>query len=308
MYALLFPSLISLVVFSIGYIPIFTVLYFVKRSHSSKRTPLTSQLLRSPGSTLQKAIDDATDEIQTYVTFIPLMWLMGYASYISMLYLKIIKSERSVAIGILIAFVGCTIYFGYKLYKFLMHRNKLRLGLDGEMMVGQELNQLMTMGCRVFHDFPAEDFNIDHVVVGPNGVFAVETKARAKSDKNRGKDDVRVEYDGTALKFPGWQETKPIEQAKRQAQWLSKWITSSIGESIVVKPVLALPGWYVERTKKDDLFVINGKNPVYLAQPQDLKTALPATTIKIISSLIEQRCRDVEPTAYKKAKKNLASP
>ena len=28
----------------------------------------------------------------------------------------------------------------------------------------------------VYHDIQADQFNIDHVVVGPSGVFAVETK------------------------------------------------------------------------------------------------------------------------------------
>jgi Nuclease-related domain len=32
---------------------------------------------------------------------------------------------------------------------------------------------------------PAEGFNIDHVVVGRNGVFAVETKGRSKPVKGR---------------------------------------------------------------------------------------------------------------------------
>jgi len=35
----------------------------------------------------------------------------------------------------------------------------------------------MLDGYHVYHDFPAERFNIDHVVVGPAGAFAIETKA-----------------------------------------------------------------------------------------------------------------------------------
>lgn len=303
---ILFLSLIPIVVMLLGLVPLIIVLKLVKLSHDAKRTPLTNQLLRSPGTSLQKAIDDVNDDIQTCASFIPTMGLICYSLYVSLLYFKAIKLNSASSIGMTLAVIGYAIYFSRKLYKLMIQRNKLRLGLDGEMMVGQELNQLMSLGCKVFHDFPAEDFNIDHVVVGPNGVFAVETKARAKSEKNRAKEDVRVEYNGEALKFPGWVETKPIEQARRQAQWLSKWLTSSVGEPVAVKPVLALPGWYVERTKKDDIFVINGKNPVYLAQPQDLNAALPVSAIIKISFQIEQRCRDIEPTAYRKQKKTLA--
>ncbi len=54
------------------------------------------------------------------------------------------------------------------------------LGPDCEMAVGQELNNPMCAGYRVYNDVPAEGLNIDHVVVGRNGVFAVETKGRSK--------------------------------------------------------------------------------------------------------------------------------
>ncbi|MBU1055794.1 MAG: NERD domain-containing protein [Proteobacteria bacterium] len=39
---------------------------------------------------------------------------------------------------------------------------------------------LFKVGYKVYHDFPAEKFNIDHIIIGPAGVYAVETKARQK--------------------------------------------------------------------------------------------------------------------------------
>ncbi|MBN1547047.1 MAG: NERD domain-containing protein [Syntrophaceae bacterium] len=60
-----------------------------------------------------------------------------------------------------------------------MLRKNYRLGYEGEMATGQELNMLMLEGYHVFHDFPADRFNIDHIVVSPNGVIAIETKAKS---------------------------------------------------------------------------------------------------------------------------------
>ena len=42
------------------------------------------------------------------------------------------------------------------------------------------------MGCQVLHDVPADSFNIDHVVVGLTGLFAVETKTHSPCDGRRG--------------------------------------------------------------------------------------------------------------------------
>jgi hypothetical protein len=190
-----------------------------------------------------------------------------------------------------------------RLYLLLKRRRNFYLGLDAELAVGQELNHLMLLGCRVFHDFPAENFNIDHVIVGPGGVFAVETKGRAKPDKGRGSVDATVIYDGQILRFPYWHEKAPLEQAKRQAEWLQKWLSSAIGEAVSVRPALALPGWFIERTKPGNVLIFNGKSPNFLAKPQS-PTGMPTPDMmQRIAHQLEQRCRDVEPVAYKRIKK-----
>jgi hypothetical protein len=185
-----------------------------------------------------------------------------------------------------------------RLYRLFRHRQDLYLGLDCEQAVGQELNQLMLDSCRVYHDFQAAGFNIDHIVIGPTGVFAIETKGRPKPDRGRGQEDVKVVYDGQSLQFPTWKETKPIEQAKRQAVWLSNWLSKATGDTIAVKPALALPGWYVDRQAKD-MIVFNGKNPRFLATI-NTDTPLSAAMIERAAFQVEKQCRDVAPQAYKK--------
>ena len=86
----------------------------------------------------------------------------------------------------------------------------------------------MLDGYRVYHDFPGDKFNIDHIVVGPPGVFAVETKARSKPTSQDRKADAKVKYDGKCLRFPNATDVEFLEQAKRQAEWLSKWLRSAV--------------------------------------------------------------------------------
>lgn len=78
----------------------------------------------------------------------------------------------------------------------------LRLAYLAETAVGQELNQLMLKGYHVYHDFPAEKFNIDHIVVGPAGIFAIETEARTKKSNPHGKTNAEILHDGKSLQFP----------------------------------------------------------------------------------------------------------
>lgn len=56
------------------------------------------------------------------------------------------------------------------------------------------------------------------------------------------------------LNFPSWTETKPIEQAKRQALLLrervGQWLTKATGTPVSSTPVLVFPGWYVTSQSK----------------------------------------------------------
>ena len=72
--------------------------------------------------------------------------------------------------------------------------------------------------CKVFHNFPIEYGNIDHIVVNQFGIFTIETKALSKEvDK---KDDIL--FDGKIIKFKsGRYLESPIEQAKTEARCLS---------------------------------------------------------------------------------------
>jgi homoserine kinase len=68
--------------------------------------------------------------------------------------------------------------------------------------VAEEINLLMLDGCRVFHDVPIEPYgNIDHVIVAPSAVYAVETKTRRKRKalpKNANQKNYEVFYDETS--------------------------------------------------------------------------------------------------------------
>ncbi len=289
------PAMIVLVtMFTVG----LSSVWIVRRKQRGRRSPLTQQLLRNPGESLRQQIDQLSDKVTDC-----LIATMVVPLVVCITFLLQIQANPRVTWLVLVTYIAFGLLFAAYMIRRMVgifdERNNYRLGLDAELAVGQELNQLMANGCRVFHDFPAEKFNIDHVVVGPGGVHAVETKGRAKPDKGRGAADANVKYDGKRLKFPDWQETAPLEQAKRQAVWLGKWLSSAVGSPVSVNPVLVLPGWYVERTGAGDVTIFNGKKPNFLSKPSGRAT-LDEKQIQQIAHQLEHRCRDIEPAAYRK--------
>jgi hypothetical protein len=129
--------------------------------------------------------------------------------------------------------------------RFRRERRDWLNGMRGEMATAQALDRLQAQGCMVFHDLPGERGNIDHVVVAPNAVFAVETKWRSK--RGDGRKSATVWFDGKALEFPnGYRDSKPVDQARACASDLAKHLKGKTGEYVKVVPVVALPGWYVK--------------------------------------------------------------
>lgn len=75
-------------------------------------------------------------------------------------------------------------YCSFKTWKNFSKLTKLRLGHTAEIATANELIGLQALGYQVFHDVQADGFNIDHLVIGKNGVFAIETKGRHKRNKD----------------------------------------------------------------------------------------------------------------------------
>lgn len=278
--------------------PMFVVLVFVHlyqwlRKQKGFRSPLKGQLLRPAGESLRAKIEDLNaklNEALFMVAFIPSIFSISIISWV----LALRKNIDTIFIFIgITTFIGVTGYYVTKIIKLLSDRRDLRLGLDGELAVAEELNKLMLDGYHVYHDFPAEKFNIDHILIGRGGIFAVETKARSKRKKKRGTTTYEVTYDGNKLSFPGGYDIDSLTQAKSQGKWLEKWLTSAVGERVGVEPVVTLPGWYVKRTKPEGFSVLNPKEiRGYVASKKSL---LSEAMIKRIVHQVEQKCRNIEP-------------
>lgn len=259
------------------------------------KSPFTDDaLLRLPGHSLNQQVQKMTANLFFYLfcMFISALVFINIIMVTSPnMGLKAILGAYPLSIGTLILLLS---FFLFKIIKTMNCRNNLRLGYEGELVTAQELTKLMPEGNYVFHDFPAGKFNIDHVVVGPAGVFAVETKTRSKQVSGDSQKDAKAIYTGKAIVFPNFSDTKYLDQAKRQAQWLSNWLKSSTGEPVEVLPIISLPGWFVERkTGYDGMFVVNPKQLKSIIKSK-VTPKIDGKKIQQIIHQLERKCRDIE--------------
>jgi membrane protein implicated in regulation of membrane protease activity len=255
------------------------LLWALQRENRRKKDPLTDRGLRPPGEWLRVRIEELNEQM--------MMRLLYLLAPMFLAIISVTTSHISMPAGIVLLLISAifSIVAGWKLRTTLNEYRRCRLGFSGERAVGHHLNQLATNGYRVYHDLQFEGFNIDHVLVGPGGVYAVETKT---FKKGKGKTSHIVEYDGQKLVCPEWRDARPVEQALRNAKHLSMWLGQSVGQPVRVVPVLTLPGWWVNQTGEGGVTVLNSKQIGGFVSGRP--SILSATSIVRISHQVEQKC------------------
>jgi hypothetical protein len=147
---------------------------------------------------------------------------------------------------------------GVRLARLLSERGYWWQKFNGERIVGKELDQLAAQDCCVFHDFPlTANCTIDHVVVAPSGVYAVQSLYKRTCKWCSRQRPHEVIYDGKGLQFPNDYDSETLGCARRLADRLSQRLSELIEAQIAVKPVLGLPGWLIRRETGDRVDVLN---------------------------------------------------
>ncbi len=289
------PIFPKLVLFAICLAPVayifFQIVHQKRKRHLESKSPFSGLLMRPAGEGVRLKIQELYDGLDDYYyKAITAPLLLGGFFFLLFHGRDLSLPEFAVAAVGVIAAVGTS--FGIWGRRIPSMIRDYELGFQGERYVGEELNQLLKDGFRVFHDLEFDDFNIDHVVVGQSGVYAIETKTRRKTIGEKGKAENKVVFDGARLNFPwGW-DTHGLEQAKRNADYLATWLSSATGEKVKVEAILTLPGWWVERTGRNPVHVVNTKEipKIFITKPP----ILSPEQIQRICHQIEQKCRNLK--------------
>lgn len=282
----------------IGYCALFVaavVGLFVWRVRMRKeRPPQEFVLLRGPGESLRQRIAKMDEDMPMH--FVGALVAGPIVAGAVFEALRRGNPWLAVWVALAVLVVGFAGGVAWMMRGFFKRRDYL-LGYLGERAVGEELGGPAAKGYFIFHDVPAaaggRTFNVDHVVVGPTGLFAIETKTRRKRKAREGRKDYEVTFDGRQLIWPWGEETKALRQTEDRARWLSEWLAGMIGGSVTATPMLALPGWWVELRGKGAVNVQNAKNLPSAILGRGVVTLEPER-IELIRRQLDARCRDVK--------------
>jgi hypothetical protein len=129
-----------------------------------------------------------------------------------------------------------------------------RVGAAGEEKVGPKLESLSRNGWRVIHSVPvgASGSDIDHVLIGPGGVFTINTKYHPGARVWVGQYQVRVNN----------RPTHYLTNSRHEGERAAKRLTAALGWDVPVTPALViLTGGFepniTYKQRPDDVLVLD---------------------------------------------------
>ncbi|HEX2668820.1 MAG TPA: hypothetical protein VHP13_10640 [Gammaproteobacteria bacterium] len=168
--------------------------------------------------------------------------------------------------------LACALFVAW--WVFLVRKSlawrECRYAARAHAALGGTLARLAVQGHRVFHDVPAGELILDHVVMGNRGVFAIRVVAR----RPRKGDSHVVRINGRSIEFQdGFALLDTIALAERSARALADVQVKGLSHRLHVLPVVAVPGWEIApaQGQAGETFLINEKTAVLL-----LRSSKPA--------------------------------
>tara|TARA_Y100000589_G_scaffold23870_1_gene19689 strand:- start:2229 stop:2966 length:738 start_codon:yes stop_codon:yes gene_type:complete len=215
-------------------------------------------------------------------------WILLASVAIGFLVAEILRYWMNAKISVTAVFIVCIVVVGlsaYRIWRNISQIKAIKLGWKGEVATGQLLESLRNSGFVVLHDVQTDNHgNIDHVVIGPSGIFAIETKTISMPVDDKaviqvGQDDQLIIDNQNVNYFKG---RHPLNQTRTSAELLSQMIWDSAGRKMQVIPVLVYPGWWVNENPNCDVMVLNPKRFVTLVH--SMPTCLSDADIRTIEN------------------------
>lgn len=233
---------------------------------NNKKSPLKERPLHVAGQSSDELIQNNIIDCLT-ILFIPVILILflifellkwAFPSIIAeWLNLTFLSHNTPITIISSIISLIVIIYCIYRIITRVKRIKALALGRNGERIVAEIFDILRGQGFVVFHDLVVENFNIDHVILSPHGIFTVETKTFSKPRKGKitFKDEKIIAGN---INFGN----KIILQAESQSKCLKSLLKDSTGRNYHVMPVIVFPGWFVQpmpKYLKKQIWILNPK-------------------------------------------------
>lgn len=219
------------------------------------RSPLTHAPERQAGETLREQFFKAfVNRLLFPLTIVCVMWIMALVDWIRVL----VRASPHPVVSTAFAVIATGVFALWWWPRVRRQFESLVKGERGERAVGDTLSDLSGDGYRVVHDieFRGDDgryWNVDHVLVGPSGVYVVESKYRTLPSSGA----ATIWHNGSELVFSdGWRDGHWLRQVRASSTHIGRLVRSELGIGTFARGVVVVPGWRIDGSSGRDEWVL----------------------------------------------------
>ena len=186
---------------------------------------------------------------------------------------------------VLALLVAAASFVLYRLIRTFISWHEVRFLRDANIAVGHQLQRLASAQGFAFHDVPTANGYIDHVLVGPSGVYAINVVARRHLKKGA------VVLNGNNLHFSNYKTTLSIVNIIGAAKRLEKEFCKIAGKNIRVRSVIAVPGWQVQDQTGNEHLLVNERTLPMISGWKDQNDFLMNEDVSALQKVLTARCK-----------------
>ncbi|MBT8099168.1 MAG: NERD domain-containing protein [Gammaproteobacteria bacterium] len=256
----------------------------INRSVSS-HTNFPDSIMREAAQRFRDEFERLTSSQSTYLSAALMFAVFFVAAYV-------LNAER-LFVGypiwqlsvLLITLIAGALLAAFRLLKTIFIRHRVKLRRDANIAIGHQLQRLASGIGRTYHDIETKAGIIDHLLIGPNGAYAINVVARAPSRKGT------VQLQNNQLIFlPGSKSISIVEGAAAIAS-LEREFRRLLDHRVRVRSVVAIPGWEIAGQSSDEHLLVNERNLSMIRGWKDQADFLMNEDVEALHEMLTSRCK-----------------
>ncbi|MDX1517680.1 MAG: hypothetical protein R3288_12625 [Woeseiaceae bacterium] len=186
---------------------------------------------------------------------------------------------------LLAALVSAALFALYRLIVTVIAWRQVRFLRDANIAIGHQLQRIATGHGRAYHDVPTSAGVVDHVLLGQNGIYAINVVARRTLKKGT------AQIVGNELRFSTSKKLHTIVDIAATGNRLRKEFSSRTGHDIQVRSVIAAPGWEVNQQTGGDHLLVNERTLPMITGWRNQSDYLMDEDVEILQSYLTELCK-----------------
>ncbi len=244
----------------------------------------SDRILHEAAQRFRDELDRLSRSQSTYLSGVLVFIMLFVAAYVlqaKKLFSGYPAWQLHLQLGFLLLVLG---FAAFCLLRTVLARRQVQFLRDANVAVGHQLQQMSAAGTRVFHDVATAAGIVDHVIIGRQGLYAINVVAR-RSPKGS-----QVRLHDNVIEFSNSKLDHSIVGIAAKTARLQKEFRELLGHKIRVRSVIAVPGWQIDDQSSDKHLLVNERTIAMLSGWKDDSDHLMNEDADALQNELTVRC------------------